>query len=1427
MKTYESLNSLTVYTTQSFIPPKGADISGYGSILFLNSPSRESGYNEINKRDCFCKYYAGGYKHYAIDFIYKEKVGFKKYIKNNTGLFKSEFPGMMTNAIGTMRLVDNSNRVNVLKKQANLIVNLGEWNKIFFEFQVRSSIKKICLNYLSFLSSRISTDEYLEYTTKALYINLEEWLSETNKLSFHKNSLTNPISILLVTLCKFPDLLAVLQDCDIILVSPSQYKILRVSNEDLTKKNYGKIKQKVLSIISRMHVDEESLNESMLDDSIGSEQNKTINRMNTNELVNKIVDPKKKQEEIERRKKEITSRLTKNLLGETDDITENVDDFYKDIEDEEVSIYTDDEKINEITNIANNYLDEHQELLDTDPDDALEEVSKEVKKKYYIREFGVQYSDKKLEEIQRLRNVQDSTIGNLDDEIANMESKTIDVSDFSDTLSTSNPNIVTSRFVNFDKSYNKKKLPKDIDNSVGMLANASTKVFIVDKEEIDSSTPLDLKKTMIYHLQDENGKKMTLKFDVPVIIDDHFMMIKGNKKIIQHTLLLKPLVKTGTNTVQIVTNYQKMFIMRRKETFTDLKTNALLRYIMKNQTVFEVALGNGVVTNKKYKTTLEYNTIAKKIIRFKVENYLFILDMHILEDTLTKMHIPFNKVDRNKYLIIGIDMNEKSLIKISLDSSFVDEVMKLIPEEYSEDIKKIGRKSNGGKLLSYSMTKPLNKSLPLILLLAYFEGFDAVMKKANIEYELIPKTDKDSLVEIDLFDWGLTEMADGFIKWKRYPMENSLLLNGLNKLPINIYNMEELESKDMYVYLLTNIYSYANQSFNLDQYYDFMIDPITKEILIDMNLPTDLVSLCLLANKMLKTDEFTPESDLTNMRLRGNEIIAYHAYKAITDAYGQYRKTQHRKNPKPVSVQQDIVLKKMLTTKASAMTDASSLNPLLEIAKLHEVTYKGENGTNEEHAFKLNVRAYNETMLGVLGVTTSPDSGVGIKRQLSLEPNITSTRGYIDIAGKEHVEELNSAQLMAPSELLTPLGMQHDDPTRTSMSYKQSMYMVMVEDSDSALIGNGAEKALPYHLSSEFVVTAEDDGVVVDKKEDFIVVKYKNGKFRSIDTSLHLKKNSASGFYIESRLVSNLNVGDEISKNDVLAWDDKAFKKNPKNGEASMRLGPLLKAAIIPEWDIYEDSAPISANASRKMTTTMAMPVKVSLNKSATVSRMMKVGDHINAGEAIIVFDNYSEDEDVMKMLQSLRENEAEDIIESNSSKKISHYTGTISKIDIATTVELDELSESLREIVEKYWKGLEKREKVLDKYSNSDDMNFYKSGNVITTTPEPIKPDYQGRINGEKVDEGVVITFYVSFKDTMARGDKLASQFALKGITSHVLEEGMEPRAESRPEEPIDLIIAPLSVSARKVPSVFISMPALKLLIEAKRHLKDFWENN
>ena len=241
----------------------------------------------------------------------------------------------------------------------------------------------------------------------------------------------------------------------------------------------------------------------------------------------------------------------------------------------------------------------------------------------------------------------------------------------------------------------------------------------------------------------------------------------------------------------------------------------------------------------------------------------------------------------------------------------------------------------------------------------------------------------------------------------------------------------------------------------------------------------------------------------------------------------------------------------------------------------------------------------------------------------------------------------------------------------------------------------------------------------------------------------------------------------------------------------------------------------------------MVMPVTVSLDKDSYVSKMCKIGDNVVAGQSIITFDNYHSDPDMMEWIAAVRQETGEDLIETNSTTKKTNYTGTIIDIKVYTTVELEELSESLQGIVSDYWKRLKKREKTLDKYRNSDDINFYKSGNVITEASAPVKPDSQGKVKGERIDEGVLIIFYVSFKDIMSRGDKLASEFALKSINSHVIDKGLEPFSEYHPDENIDLITAPLSISARKTPSIFLAMFGNKCLIEAKRHLKDYWENN
>ena len=59
------------------------------------------------------------------------------------------------------------------------------------------------------------------------------------------------------------------------------------------------------------------------------------------------------------------------------------------------------------------------------------------------------------------------------------------------------------------------------------------------------------------------------------------------------------------------------------------------------------------------------------------------------------------------------------------------------------------------------------------------------------------------------------------------------------------------------------------------------------------------------------------------------------------------------------------------------------------------------------------------------------DQNVGTVRTLTMEPNITSTYGYIDTS--KDVNDMNSTQLFSAVELITPMGAGHNDPDRTAI----------------------------------------------------------------------------------------------------------------------------------------------------------------------------------------------------------------------------------------------------------------------------------------------------------------------------------------------------------------------------------------------------------
>lgn len=392
------------------------------------------------------------------------------------------------------------------------------------------------------------------------------------------------------------------------------------------------------------------------------------------------------------------------------------------------------------------------------------------------------------------------------------------------------------------------------------------------------------------------------------------------------------------------------------------------------------------------------------------------------------------------------------------------------------------------------------------------------------------------------------------------------------------------------------------------------------------------------------------------------------------------------------------------------------------------------------------------------------------------------------------------------------------------MATKQSKHIIPVKEASPVLISNGAEQVIHYHLGDDFSVVAEDDGEVieVDEKNQLIIVKYKNGRNKAIDISTKVVKNGAGGFFLPNTLKCDFKKGQKFKKNEILAYHS-TFFTNDINGNR-FNIGTLAKVAIFSTGETFEDSAFITHKLSEDLGSDIVMKKPVVLKKNSSIDSMVKIGQKIKAGDELIKFETSYEEDYLNNLLADIGEDLQEEIKSYGKKPIKSKYSGEIIDIQVFHTVELDELSPSLRKVVEEHNKHVNSRKKVLDKYSNDGDNNVYKCGMLFNAASGKVTTK-DGKIHGEYVGEGVLIEFYIKYQDIAGIGDKFANFTALKSIVGDVVPEGEEPFSLFRPEEEVSTFIPPGAILARMTPSIILTMLGNKVLVELKRTLQDIYE--
>lgn len=1339
------------------------------------------------------------YKYILVDRLIDLSIN-KKPIKKNVYVNAKKDIGSLKDEMSGIKTIDT----RMLSRgdfHKNIIYYLNNINNIFKMNSENIPTSKKSSIYWKNIKRVIGNMQY--YPNKTMIINIEEYKNSFIPTIRRKSKEFNPIT-LLYELIKYNYMEFVdLGNLDIILVSNNGMS-LRVNGSECFKLKGNK--PNVGSAVAS---------------EFKMELFKLMNRTMTDEDTNDA-------ERIYNMDLRVSS-ITDAILGKYSAVTGEVPDNVK-------------EKVNDAVQKAIEQIDEKQgsegvapntediENIITANTEILKEVAKE-KKSVAMKSSASSKRDEMLREKQLTLDVQGKTLGDILS--VSTDDVKIEVNDISKSVDTINKNVTEVRYPNINKDYVENVMKKDILSAVTCLSDKDDiQIYVRNIKVEDSSDINNYKDTYTIDLEDSLRVRHRLVFDVPKFIDNRFLWIGGNKKYINNQQLMLPVVKVSGDTVQLVSNYNKLFVYRYGSKVSSL--NEKLKKAL-NSPINGIKVINGKYDkeNTKYLTIIDYDDLSCNFKEISIGDIKFYFNQSEIRQLFLDS-VPKNKIDEyeklvdskilpvgkgNKNVFYYVNFDTNTVYQTNFNNS-IDTKMSLIDFMLSKSpqLKDEISKQSTGKKYMYTRVKIMNKYVPTILLLSYKNGLSNILSQIKAEYYFSDTRPRIALNE------SIVEFNDGYLVFSNVPFKNSLLLNGLLEIPTKNYSFDDFSDVLTYQDIFESIYGRRNIANAFSNFFDNFIDPITLEVLQKLSLPTDLTGLVLYANELLVDNQFRTELDIRSFRFRSAELIPARLYKLIASSYEQYKATANHRNPRKISIRKDALIKDILAQ--TIVEDYSELNPIVEMQKLHGATKKGPSGCNLEEAYTKVQRSFHKSMTGVYTISSSPDNNVGIQRVLTMEPPISDVRGFVDNKAMDNrLDEYNDVNLFGPAEMLTTGGAQRDDGMRTAMSTKQSTHLTPVSKASPSLITNGAEKTIQYHLSKDWSFIAKDDGKVVELNDDngLMIVEYKNGESDAITINNRIAKNGAGGFYLSKKMIPNYKKGDTFKKNDILA-QDRDFFTNSKHFGNQFNIGTLEKIALLGSAATFEDSSYVTKQVSRDMASEIVMQKQVVLGPNTNVDYMVKIGDTVQSGDELIRFEQSFDEDSLNVLLSNVGEDMKEDIMMNNKEKVKTKYSGVIEDIKVYSSVSLNDLSPSLRKVVNKHYNRIKDRRKLLEKYDKSNNP-LVKCNMLFNENTETVKTTNDGKFKGVALNDGVLIEFYIKIHDELGAGDKIVFFSALKTIITNVIPEGQEAYTAFRPDEKIGAVLSCNSIIARGIVSCQYMIMGNKLLIELSRQLKDIYE--
>lgn len=1127
---------------------------------------------------------------------------------------------------------------------------------------------------------------------------------------------------------------------------------------------------------------------------------------------NELSDEDKLENKKEEIKKVVFSKVAKTLHAD------NLTDFEAASQDEQGLMMAIDDKVDK-------YLEKDSNLKKT-----FNDMLSDVEKDDDVKAKAIRYVEAKKSSTQRLENhskgleKETEIISTLQD--LNDESKTNDGDKFNVAMDDIDPRIEVSHLSSIDDEYNKKQFMIDLTNIISAFSNSEYLPLTVDDVKLeDTSDERDLKKTLSVRYKTDDGKPLSFQIDIPDIVDKRYLFLGGNKKVIKKQMIRLPIAKVKNDRVEMTTNYNKLTIER-----TNGKLSRRNAYLLKNLKAYEnnkaytIVYGYNAVANGStdYINDYEYEEFGNNVTSLETPKYKMLFNRPLMEKEVELLDVPEDYFGLNSSKtpfglakkidtytgVVFINNKNRSVWLYDIPTKTIKELapsmFDFIAKEFNMNLTNL---PNIGKSFIYTYLRFLKENYPLFAVVGSQIGLTGTLKRYNLRYKISKKRLPASP------DWVEMKFKDCYLYYEG-SIRATLLLNALYLLDPDEYEYSAFDTDVPYTKYFMKKFGDAlgmHVKNTLKVNLGVFVDPITKDILKDMHLPTNIIDLLLYGNSLLVGNQYKPLSNVSNYRIRSNELICDCLYGIIADAYVSYQR--HRLNGKPTNLKIDRreLIKRLLAQEN--VNDKSTLNPTIEAEQIAQASAKGYNGVNLNAAYTLEMRVYNDSMNGYLSGNATPYSGqAGITRSLSYDPKISTVRGYMP---EIKDQDLSATNMLSPTELLASFTSTGADSPRQAMQVAQTGHTMPILHSSKQLIGSGMNKTLAFMLSDDFCFHAKKDGVVakIDDTHKLALLNYDDGTRDAIDLSDKLDKNSNMGFYIHQNFAMCYKEGEHFQAGDILALNPNYFSGKGKN--VDYHPGALAKVAVASGDFSFEDSTLISESLGKKCAAKVDMLKQVVLGKNAVIYKMKDVGEHIDAGDDLIDFTSSFDDPDTAAFVTKLSGNIDSEYLDDITHEQVkSKYAGEITKIEVVYNAPFEELSESLQKVIKKFQGRAIARKKALEGIK-ADAVHIPPVEQV--SSKKNIKEEFPA-------EGGVIINIWVEYVSVMDKGDKLTYNTALKGVISRVVPDNEAPITEYRPEDHIEGVLTPTGVISRMTADIYKLLYSNKVLVELGKQIREIW---